>query len=175
MIKPIIKDEKTLYEAWGEYTEKRKAFSYYLVLVNDETYHSNAPSSFIYDFARTKGLKVGILWDERQELYIGFTEFKIFLYHSFTPKQDTINKWIKIEEEIIMYVQEKNWWGETPDYQEAYNLVLNKTINSGNPILFKEVDEFDSLLRAYIETPLKTDYPEISDELLNRDSQDDSF
>lgn len=171
----MIKNEKTLYEAWGEYTKERKAFSYYLVVVKDDIYHSNAPSSFIYDFARTKGLKIGILWDERQELYIGFTEFKIFLYHSFTPKQETLNKWTKIEEEIIIYVQEKTWWGETPDYQEAYNLVLNKSRNGGYSVLFIEVDEFDSLLRAYIETPLKTDYPEISDELLNRDYQGDSF
>lgn len=175
MINQIIKDEKSLYEAWGRYTEKRHTFSYYLVFVKDEIFHSNAPSSFIYDFARSNGLKVGILWDERQQLYAGFTEFKIFLYHSFTPKPETLSKWIKIEEEIIIYVQEKNWWGETPEYMEAYNLILKKSKNGGYPVLFAEVNEYDSLLRAYIETPLKTDYPTISDELLNRDVSGDSF
>lgn len=165
----IIREQKVLFEAWSKYTDDRKAFTYYLTHTREDIFMSNAPSIFIYAFARENGLKIGILWDEREELYAGFTEFKIFLYHSFSPDKINLSKWNKIEEEILFYVQEKLWYNETPEYYEAYDKILEKMVKSNNPILLVEVLEYDSILRAYIKTSLKTNYPIVDIDNLGND------
>lgn len=148
-------DDDFLFQEWTEHTSKLNKPYYYLTHIKENIYHSNAPSSFVYDFIRIHGLKVVIMWDERQELYAGFTEFKAFLEKTTPPNLETIQKWKRVEHQIMLYCQEKQYYDIKPDYWEAYYIVKNTNPN----IIIEDEDELDSLLRTYIKTPLKTDFP----------------
>lgn len=166
-----IRTHEALLVAWEEYKTSLNRHEWYLTShvdnANDELWLTNATSPYLYEFARLNGLKLGLMWDERDALAGDFVEFKIFLYHSVEPEPTIIEKWKTIEGEIAVYVMENDFHNITTEYPDAYNNVFSSLKKRGLSVLVIEEDMFDSLIRKYVATPKKNKLPMAYSEFLD--------